>query len=64
MRKRFTTRVRFIDGKTLPWHAYVTDNLTGCKFANNHETEQQAREWVKWVTQTCEKGRKTPENWN
>ena len=64
MKKRFTTRVRYFDGKALPWHAYVTDNLTNCKFANNHETERQAREWVEWATKTCEKGRKTPENWN
>ena len=63
MKKRFTTRVRYVEGKSLPWHAYITDNLTSCKFANNYDTEKSAREWIEWVKQTCEKGRKTPTNW-
>lgn len=63
MKKRFTTSVRFNEGKQLPWYAYVTDRLTNLSFASNYETEEQARQWIQWAKQTCDKGRKTPEGW-
>ncbi|MBP5723392.1 MAG: hypothetical protein J6X18_07445 [Bacteroidales bacterium] len=63
MLKRFNTSVRYKEEKSLPWYAYVRDRLTRCDFGSNFETEEQARQWVEWTKETCEKGRKTPEGW-
>lgn len=44
--KRFYKSVRFVEGKLLPYNAYLTDRKTGLKFSSCFETENEARAWL------------------
>lgn len=46
LKKRFTRVIRRTGTEHLPWAAYLTDNLTGCKFSNTFETEKQCEAWI------------------
>lgn len=46
LKKRFSQLIRRSGTESFPWAAYLTDNLTGCKFSNTYETKEQCEAWI------------------